>query len=248
MGEETSPKRFIGTSGWNYKAWKADFFAGVKQKEWLEHYTRYFNAVEVNATFYRLLPEKVINSWRSRTPEDFSFAVKGSRYTTHTKRLKDPGESIQKQKDNVSPLQHKIPAVLWQMPASFTMDLQRLKDFAQALQHYWPEARHAMEFRHPSWFDPETARLLEDHCLAICISDAADWPRWDAVSTDMVYVRLHGSTETYHSAYSDEELARWADMVTTWRDEGRSVHVYFDNTDSLAAPQNALRLKEMLNQ
>jgi len=243
---ETMPELFVGTSGWNYKAWKADFFAGVVQKKWLEHYTKYFNAVEVNATFYRLLQENIINSWKTRTPDDFCFAIKDSRYTTHTKRLKDPLQAVQKQKNNVLPLQHKIPAVLWQLPASFSVDLDRLRGFADALQS-WQEVRHVMEFRDSSWFVPEVASLLEDRGLAVCISDSADWPRWDAVSTDMVYVRLHGRTRTYQSAYSDDELAQWARKVKTWRHEGRIVHVYFDNTDGPAAPQNALRLKEIFD-
>lgn len=245
--DQTMPGLFIGTSGWNYKSWKDEFYAGVKQKEWLEHYARHFNAVEVNATFYRLLRENVLESWENRTPGNFFFAVKGSRYITHTRRLKDPLEPVRKQKDNVSPLQHKIAAVLWQMPASFSMDMQRLKNFAEALQN-WPEARHAVEFRHSSWFESEVASLLEKYSIAVCISDSADWPRWDSVSTDLVYVRLHGSTETYRSAYNEEELSEWARKAGNWLDEGRSVHVYFDNTDSLAAPANALRLKEILDQ
>ncbi|MFO8166122.1 MAG: DUF72 domain-containing protein [Desulfatiglandales bacterium] len=243
---ETMPELFIGTSGWNYKAWKADFFAGVVQKKWLEHYTKYFNAVEVNATFYRLLQENIISSWKTRTPDDFFFSIKGSRYTTHTKRLKDPLQAVQKQKNNVWPLQHKIPAVLWQLPASFSVDMDRLRDFAGALQS-WQEVRHALEFRDSSWFVPEVASLLEDCSLAVCISDAADWPRWDAVSTNMVYVRLHGRPQTYQSAYSDDELAQWARKVKAWRHEGRIVHVYFDNTDGPAAPKNAIRLKEILD-
>lgn len=240
-----SPGLFIGTSGWNYKDWKDAFYAGVKQKEWLEHYARNFNAVEVNATFYRLLQDKVVTGWAKRSPDNFSFAIKGSRYITHNKRLKDSAESVKKQKDNMSALQHKIPAVVWQLPANFSKDLDRLRDFAENLGH-WPESRHALEFRDTSWFDEETADLLGRYSLANCISDAEKWPRWDSVCTDMVYVRLHGNTETYHSSYSEKELGGWAQKIRAWLDEARSVHVYFDNTDARAAPGNALRLKELL--
>lgn len=242
-----SSKYFIGTSGWNYKAWKTDFYKGVKQKEWLEHYAKHFRAVEVNATFYRLLQENVFQSWHSRTPDDFFFAVKGSRYITHTRRLKNPLEAILNQKNNVSPLQPKIPAVLWQLPATLPRDIERLREFAEALGA-WPEARHALEFRDASWFQTDVADLLGSHSLAVCISDAADWPRWDEISTDMVYIRLHGSTETYRSGYGDDELDGWARMVRQQLEAGRIVHVYFDNTDDLAAPRNALRLKDLIGE
>lgn len=236
---------FIGSSGWNYKSWKNDFFQGVVQKKWLEHYSSKFNAVEVNATFYRLLKENVLQGWKDRTPDEFYFAIKGSRYTTHTKRLKDPRESIQKQQENLSPLRDRIKAVLWQLPGSMQKDPERLEGFLQALQT-WPEHRHAIEFRHTSWFDSETAGLLQEYNCANCISDAADWPMWDQVTSDLAYVRLHGNTETYVSSYTEQELQKWAERIQSWLQQGKCVHVYFDNTDGTAAPRNALRLKELL--
>src|SRR6056297_1684231 len=166
---------FIGTSGWNYKEWKETFYSKVAQKRWLEHYASVFDSVEVNASFYRLLQEKTLDQWMHRTPKDFVFAVKGSRYTTHTKRLKDPDSAVSKQKQNLKPMQKKLWAVCWQLPASLSKDTARLKTFAQALDH-WPEVGHAIEFRDASWFDQETADCLADHSLAACISDAADWP------------------------------------------------------------------------
>ena len=236
----------IGTSGWNYKSWKNDFFQGVVQKKWLEHYSSKFNAVEVNATFYRLLQENVLRGWKERTPEDFYFAVKGSRYTSHTKRLKDPEEAIRKQWDNLNILQEKIKVVLWQLPGSMQKNTERLQNFLQVLSKIWPENRHVMEFRHTSWFDSEVAQLLEEFNCGTCISDAADWPMWDQVTSDLAYVRLHGNRETYVSSYTEEELQQWADRIQDWLEQGIGVHVYFDNTDGVAAPNNALRLKELL--
>ncbi len=240
-----SPFLYIGTSGWNYKTWKDTFYAGIKQKEWLEHYAQHFNAVEVNATFYRLLKENVISAWKRRTPENFYFAVKGSRYTTHTKRLTDPYQSIEKQKQNLDPLDYKLSVILWQMPASLEKDMSRLHEFCKALQS-WKNKRHAIEFRNTSWFDEEVASLLQEFKLAVCISDAADWPMWDKVSTDLVYIRLHGHIHTYHSSYSEEKLSYWTSRIKNWLEEGLNIHVYFDNTDAGAAPNNALRLKELL--
>lgn len=236
---------FLGTSGWNYKAWKDAFYAGVPQKRWLAHYAERFNSVEVNATFYRQLQEKTYRKWLESTPEGFCFAIKGSRYVTHVKRLKEPQESVQKQRANIAPLQEKAAAVLWQLPGTMEYSTERLKGLLQALDA-WPEVRHALEMRHASWFNPEAAQLLERHNTAVCLSDAPSWPRWDAVTADMVYVRLHGNRELYHSEYTQDELHSWAEAVQGWLGEGLTVHIYFDNTDAGHAPSNALTLREIL--
>ncbi|HMB30211.1 MAG TPA: DUF72 domain-containing protein, partial [Desulfohalobiaceae bacterium] len=131
---------YIGTSGWNYKDWKNNFYSGVKQKEWLEFYSQHFNTVEVNATFYRMLKHETLQNWYTRTPDSFIFAIKGSRYITHIKRLNDPLESIKKQKENVSALSDKLGVVIWQFPASLQKDTTKLQNFAQALKT-WPEVR-----------------------------------------------------------------------------------------------------------
>jgi uncharacterized protein YecE (DUF72 family) len=246
MNANLSTNMYIGTSGWNYKNWKNDFYNGVKQKEWLEHYSNIFKAVEVNATFYRLLKHDTLQSWYNRTPQEFAFAVKGSRYLTHIKRLKEPLEGIQKQKENLAPLSHKLKVVLWQLPGSLQNDLQKLENFAKALSS-WTEVRHAIEFRHPSWFDNQTASLLSSFNMSCCISDAGDWPLWDIVTTDLVYIRLHGSPSTYISDYSQEELQSWAAILLEWIKKEHEIHIYFDNTDQGQAPKNAQQLQKMLH-
>jgi uncharacterized protein YecE (DUF72 family) len=236
---------YIGTSGWNYKAWKDTFYKGVKQKEWLQHYATKFNAVEVNATFYRLLKESTVQGWDEKTPEGFSFAVKGSRYISHTKKLKPDPDSVGKQRDNLKPLGEKSRAVLWQAPGSLQKDLDVLQEFGKKLAD-WPGVEHVLEFRHESWFDQETAKVMHDLNLGNCISDSGKWPRWDQVTGSVAYVRLHGAPETYVSAYSDEELQQWAEKIKNWINEGKTVHIYFDNTDQGAAADNALTLQGML--
>jgi uncharacterized protein YecE (DUF72 family) len=235
----------IGTSGWNYKAWKDGFYAGVPQKSWLAHYASVFDTVEVNATFYRQLQEKTYRKWLESTPEGFTFAVKGNRYVTHIKRLKEPEESVLKQKDNIAPLQEKLSAVLWQLPANLEFSPERLKRLVQALDK-WPQVGHALEARHQSWFVPEVEELLREHGLAVCQSDAPDWPRWDRVTADPVYIRLHGNRELYQSEYTDDELQAWAEKIRGWRADGLTVQVYFDNTDAGHAPDNAQRLRSLL--
>lgn len=235
---------FIGTSGWNYAEWRESFYGGIPHREWLAFYARHFNAVEVNATFYHHQRKSTFEHWREQAPAGFVFAIKGHRYLTHIKRLADAA-TLPLSRDAANGLGDKLAAVLWQTPRSLRKDLARLEGFARALAA-WPEARHVLEFRHASWFDDEVADCLRRHRIGNCLSDAADWPMWDAVTADLVYVRLHGHTDTYASVYSQAELAEWAARLKAWRSEGRNVHVYFDNTASGAALDNARQLREML--
>lgn len=239
------PRAFIGTSGWSYAGWRSGFYAGVPQRKWLAHCAAHFTGVEVNATFYRQIKEVTLERWRDETPEDFAFAVKGHRFVTHIDRLKAPAAPVARQREAVAALGPKLRVVLWQFPASLHKDMERLGRLLEALDA-WAEVRHAVEFRHTSWFDDEVAEALGGHRVAACISDAADWPMWEAVTTDLAYVRLHGHTRTYASAYSDPELAVWAGRARGWLAQGREVHVYFDNDAEGAAPFDAMRLLKMV--
>jgi len=236
----------IGTSGWNYDEWKDGFYAGVKRRDRLPHYAARFDAVEINATFYRLQKPDTLAHWRDQTPAGFRFAIKANRYLTHNKRLKDPRVPIELERNNARALDPKLAAVLWQLPGNLRKNLPRLQGFCQALTA-WDGVHHAVEFRHRSWFDDETARCLDDHGIGSCQSDAADWPMWDIATGNVVYIRLHGHSRTYASRYAGSSLERWAAAIRRWRREGRSVHVYFDNTAEGAAPRDALRLRSMLD-
>jgi len=235
----------VGTSGWTYDAWRESFYAGVPRSAWLSHYAQFFRAVEVNATFYHQLKRNTFANWAKATPRDFKFAIKGHRYLTHVLKLHIPRAAFLRQKQTVAPLGKHLAVVLWQLPASLERDLPRLERFARLLDS-WQETRHALEFRHQSWFDERTVECLQRHRLAACQSDAADWPFWDAVTTDLVYVRLHGHRVTYVSSYTGRDLADWAQRIRHWSAEGRDVHIYFDNTDAGHAPRDAQHLAGML--
>ncbi len=239
------PKARIGTSGWTYRGWRSGFYAGVPQKKWLPFCAERFTGIEVNATFYRTIKETTFERWRTETPDDFAFALKGSRFITHLRRLADPQESVERQRGDAVALGDKLAAMLWQLPKSLEKDMALISRFADALDR-WPAARHTVEFRHESWFDDEVAQCLGAHRIAVCLSDAADWPLWDTVTTDFVYLRLHGHTRTYASAYGDDALRDWATRVRRWLRQGREVHVYFDNDVEGAAPYDAMRLMEMV--
>ncbi len=238
-------KAYIGTSGWNYKSWRNDFYCDTPQKQWLRFCAEHFSSIEVNSTFYRLQEKSTFKKWRDETPEGFSFAIKGHRYVTHNKKLLDVEQSVIRCRESASPLGKRLAAVVWQLPASLKKDIERLEKFVKNLQR-WKSTRHAIEFRHKSWFDDQVAECLERYAVAICMSDAPDWPMWDRVTTDVVYVRLHGHTRKYASSYSKPALRKWATRTQRWLEENRAVHVYFDNDAEGAAPRNALTLLEML--
>ncbi len=168
----------------------------------------------------------------------------GSGFARNVKLL-DVEEPVIRCRDAASPLGDRLAAVVWQLPASLKKEIGRLREFVKILRR-WKSTGHAIEFRHESWFDDEIAECLKDHAVAVCMSDAPDWPMWDEVTTELVYIRLHGHTRKYASSYSKPALKKWATRIRGWLKENRTVHVYFDNDAEGAAPRNALTLLEML--
>ncbi len=125
------------------------------------------------------------------------------------------------------------------------MNINRLSQFIDALKN-WNSVRHTIEFRHSSWFEDEVADLLSQHNIAVCQSDAGDWPLWQCVTADFVYVRLHGKPQTYVSNYSVAKLEKWAGQTKRWLKQGQDVFIYFDNDAEVKAPFNALSLQKLL--
>lgn len=234
-------RAYIGTSGWSYESWKDSFYEDYPKARWLAYCAQRFSSVEVNATFYRLQSRETFRRWRDATPPGFRFAIKANRYLTHNRKLVEPAPAIRLERSRAAGLGDKLAAVVWQLPRNFPCNLERLEKFVRALGR-WRRVRHAIEFRHASWFTGEVAACLRERGIAVCQSDAADWPMWETVTADLVYVRLHGHRLTYASAYSDARLRGWARKVRSWTDEGRDVHVYFDNDAFGHAPANARRL------
>lgn len=240
------PRAWIGTSGWVYAGWREHLYADAPVRRWLEIASRKFGALEINGSFYTQIKPETYARWYRETPDDFKFTLKGHRFVTHYKRLRDARESIERLRDQSAGLGDKLAAVVWQLPSRFTVDVARLEDFLGALEA-WPGARHSLELRHKSWFVPEVADRMRAAGVAVCISDAPDFPMWREVTTDLVYVRLHGHTRKYASQYSTGNLARWAEDTRRWLAEGREVHVYFDNDGEGHAVHDALMLRAMLD-
>ena len=232
----------IGTSGWNYPHWKGVFYPDRHPKtRWLEYYARHFSTVELNATFYRLPKPLTFENWQRRTPQGFLWCVKASRYITHVKRLKDVREPVRRLFDSVLGLGPKLGPVLFQMPPSLVYDEERVREFVDLLPSSF---RHVIAVRHPSWINDALFRRLEEYKIAFCISDTAGrYPYEEVVTTDFVYIRLHGSRKLYASEYTEEELQRWADKIRAW---DLDVLDYFYNDLGRHAVLNARRLKELL--
>jgi uncharacterized protein YecE (DUF72 family) len=243
---------FIGTSGYNYPHWWNGTFypSDLPQKKWLEYYTEYFDTVELNVSFYRLPKKEVFEGWYKRTPKKFVFAVKGSRFITHIKRLKDCRESLSLLLDHASPLREKLGVVLWQLPPRFKFQKERLEEFCVLLSTL-PRSklhRHAFEFRDESWFCNEAFRILEEFRFAFCIAHGSGLPFIEKITSNFIYLRLHGGEVLYGSNYSDKELKRWAGTIQDWTKKDKTVFVYFNNDAYGFAVKNALTLKKLVSQ
>ncbi len=237
----------IGTSGWAYGNWRGVFYPpGLRQGEWLAYYAERFNAVEVNASFYRLPREDMIRGWVSRTPSSFRFAAKAWRVITHYRRLADCEAPLEEMLERFRVFGDKLGAILFQLPPHFPADAERLQAFLRRLP---ARHRYAFEFRDPSWHREEIYALLSGHGAAFCPFDLAGRTAPRMATAGFVYVRLHGHSCRYRGAYPEAVLRDWADWLRGMREEGRDLWVFFDNTDEEAhALHDAARLRALLQQ
>ena len=280
----------IGVSGWRYAPWRGAFYPeGLVQRRELEFAARAFPSLEINGSFYSLQRPQNWHAWLEATPDDFVFAVKGSRFITHMLRLRQIEVPLANFfASGVLQLGAKLGPLLWQFPANFGFEpvafaaflrlLPRTTGRARALAaghdarvagRAWLEPvderplRHAVEVRHPSFAVPAFIELLRAQNVAFVSADTAGkWPEYDDITADFLYLRLHGSTALYQSAYNDAELDTWAARIEAGRRGAivagarriaaslapmsgpHDVYCYFDNTDKLEAPRDAKRLHE----
>jgi uncharacterized protein YecE (DUF72 family) len=271
-------RAWVGISGYDYKPWRGRFYPDdLPARRWLEYASRKFDSIELNGTFYSLKSPAVFERWVEEVPKrDFLFAVKGGRFITHNLKLRNVETALGNFfASGVLALGRRTGPFLWQLPATYRFEAERLDGFIRQLPRSAREAesvarqhdarlrrgalvdaaapvkfRHAFEVRHPSYFHEEFYALLREHRCAFVIADTAGkFPYAEQVTADFVYVRLHGSQQLYASGYTDEELDAWAQRCTGWRSEAggaRDVYVYFDNDAKVHAPYDALRLAERL--
>ena len=235
-----APEVRIGTSGWHYGGWWGPFYPQeISKADSLVYYASQFDAVELNAPFYRTPTANAVRRWFEVTPDDFRFAWKASQFITHRKRLLVDDRSLDMLESGLDHLGHKLGPVLFQLPPTMKVDRERLAGFLARLD---PARRYTVEFRHPSWYDPAIFDLLEEHNVALCLSDHDAAPAPREVSADWVYIRNHGSSGHYHGNYSDDALRGWASFIRKCSGDGRDVWCFFDNDVKSAAPADARKL------
>ena len=236
----------IGISGWRYAPWRGVFYPkDWPQKRELDYAASRLNSLEINGSFYSLQRPKNYAQWHGQTPDNFVFSVKGPRYITHMKRLRDiEGPLANFFASGLLALKEKLGPILWQFPPNFTFDEEKLKAFFRLLprntkeaadlaKHHdaWLKGRaltradanrplpHAIEIRHASFADASFVDLLRRHKIALVFADTAGkWPYAEDLTADFVYARLHGDKELYASGYDEPALDKWAARFATWRD------------------------------
>ncbi|MDT8452557.1 MAG: DUF72 domain-containing protein [Gammaproteobacteria bacterium] len=235
----------IGTSGWSYDQWRCNFYPeDLAQKNRLEYYIKHFSTVEINSSFYHLPAKKTLHNWYETVPENFIFTTKASRYITHMKKLKDSKESLTTFFDHISVLSDKLGPILFQLPPRWHFNAERLSDFLNMLS---ADYRYAFEFRDHSWHNTEAYDLLSKNNAAFCIYELEGFLSPKIITTNFVYVRLHGPNDAYQGSYDAPTLSGWAGAFSTWSSQGREIYCYFDNDEAGYAAQNALQLNAMLH-
>lgn len=235
----------IGISGWRYAPWRGTFYPkDLPQRAELEYASTHLPVIEINGSFYSLQRPQSYASWYAETPDDFMFTVKGPRYITHMKRLRDVEMPLANfLASGVFNLKDKLGPILWQFPPNFKYERERFEGFLKLLPHDTDEAavvarkrdswlknrsqlkidanrrmRHAVEIRHESFLDPTFVELLRTYSVALVVAETARrWPMTQDITADFVYMRLHGDKELYRSGYSDKSLDRWATRIRAWQ-------------------------------
>ncbi|MDT4907671.1 MAG: hypothetical protein QOG22_2984 [Pseudonocardiales bacterium] len=265
----------VGISGWRYPPWRGVFYPkGLPQHAELSYAATKLSTIEINGSFYSLQLPSSYQTWHDQTPDDFVFSVKGARFITHMKKLRDPEVTLANFfASGVLALREKLGPILWQLPPNLGFDPDRLAAFFANLPRSTGEAawlarhhderlkdraltetdadrpmRHALEVRHNSFKTPAFTDLLREHHIAVVVADTAGkWPLIREVTADFGYVRLHGDKELYTSGYSDEALDSWAKQIRAWAADDRDVYVYFDNDVKVHAPFDAQALARRLS-
>ena len=236
----------IGISGWRYAGWRGVFYPPkLPQRSELTFAANHFTSIEINGTHYSLQKPEYFAKWATETPDDFVFAIKGSRFITHMKKLRDVEEALANFfAQGVLGLGKKLGPVLWQFPPQFVFDPVKLEAFFNLLPRTIKQAaqlasahgsklhgraqtrikrgtakqeiRHCVEIRHESFAVPGFIQLLRRHSIGSVVADTVEWPLLMDLTTDFVYCRLHGSEQLYASGYNDAALDLWADRVVAW--------------------------------
>lgn len=232
----------IGCSGWVYSHWKGLFYpSDLPQSRWLHYYAQHYKTVEVNNTFYGSPSGSTLEKWYWEVPDHFRFSLKGSRYITHMKKLKDVAEPLKRFYKMAGLLREKVGCILWQLPPQLIHQPQRLQDFCRLLSAHY---QNVVEFRDVYWYQESTYRILSENQAGFCVISAPDLPADIKTTNEMTYIRFHGRTSWYSYRYSKGELQEWAQKIK--QAAPSEVYAYFNNDHHGNALYNARLLQELL--
>lgn len=219
---------WVGTSGFSYKEWKGIFYPPETRNEgFLPYYASRLNGVEIDSTFYRMPTATMLDAWAAATPSFFRFAIKASQKITHRERLTVPSESLTYLVELLPRLGERLGVVLYQLPPNFRFDAKRLEAFLGALP---ASPRSALEFRHPSWFNDDTFKLLEERGVALCINDNDEFDSPVRLTAKHTYVRLR------RERYSPDERVAWKKRLSEFAAGGVQVFAFIKHQDNPEAP------------
>lgn len=243
-------KMRIGCSGWSYKDWEGAFYPkGLAARDYLPFYSKVFNCVEVDSSFYRIPNQFMVDKWRSDTPNGFVFSPKLPKTITHEKKLKDSESTLVYFYSVMSKLMDKLGPIAIQLPPSIKLSShgEVMKEFISQLS---PNFKHAVEFRHKSWFTPETYSLLREHNVAMIWSLNQYVESPPEVTADFVYLRMVGDREIteFTGVQKDrtEDLKRWAASVKENAGKFESGYVFFNNHFAGFSPDSANEFRRLL--
>ena len=266
----------IGISGWTYAPWRGRFYPrGLGQRNELAYVAERMNSVEINGSFYSLQRRSSYEAWAAAVPDNFIFSVKGGRFITHMKKLAGIETPLANFfASGVLALGRRLGPILWQLPPNLGFDPDRLEAFFHLLPRTTGGAaaiavdhdqrvpadraltaavdpaqriRHAVEVRHETFRTNEFYELLRRQQIALVVADSpGKWPFIEEITTDFMYVRLHGHDELYTIGYSDESLDEWAIKTRNWVAAGQDVYIYCDNDAKVRAPYDAMGLMQRL--
>lgn len=217
------PKIYIGTSGFEYN-WN-NFYKNIKKKDRLKHYSQNFNTVEINYSFYKLPSISTYKKWIKETPSDFCFALKLSRYITHVKRLKNVKGAFNEFLRRANTLSYKLGPILVQLPSNFKLDLSIMEEFLNYINK--SKKRFAFEFRNDVFESKELISLFKKYDVAVVFSHASTFPYFEKeeITSDFIYLRLHGPSHLYASKYSDRDLNERANKIRKWKKD-KDIYIY----------------------
>lgn len=237
-------KIYIGTTGWNYQHWKEVFYpSDLPQSESLEFYAKKLNSVELNNSFYRLPDKGKFEKWRESVPKTFKFAVKASRYITHVKKLNDTLKPVTNLIENANGLGINLGPILFQLQTNWKSNPERLENFLRNLPQ---NHTYAIEFRHKTWLNEDTYKLLEKHRVAFVIHDYKNPKTPEIITANLIYLRFHGPNGNYEGKYEKDFIKNLAQKISNWHDHGHTIYCYFNNDQNGYAAANACELAREL--